>query len=808
MNGSQEIEQTRHIMIVGGGTAGWLTAAILEKASGGAYTISVVESPEVPSIGVGEATIPSLTKILQDLGLDEREFMVRTNATFKQAILFENWMKPGPNGKPHRYYHTFEKFQGLESNRVAALKRTAALFTASPDPNLLANWLTRQRAGVAGSYATETGIQSGLCERRLAPKTDGCADYQGLANYAYHLDAEAFGGFLTSQYLKRGVKRILAHVTGAEVGKEGITALNTRDGQRLTADFFVDCTGFGSHLLGKALGVAFRDYSDYLLCDRAVAIRVPHAQGTKIPPYTQSTAVEAGWIWDINLAHRKGAGYVFSSAFLSEDEASHRLRSSLGDQAANLDPRIVRFQPGRRDQMWLGNCVGIGLSAGFLEPLESTGIYLIEKAAALLAELIPGHFGGANPEVNFNSKMNCLYDEIRDFIVLHYYISNRDDTRFWKEVRTPERAPASLKEKLAVWDLRPPGVHDTTDNWQCFWYPSYRAVLYGMDRTPKVFGAEHDLAAAEKQLGFVQWTLDHVADRLPVHDDFIKHLHGQKLDGRDGAEQSSDGLRPDLSFTRLTKAEEPLWISNGVRRPNEQEINHEFSASVPREPWAPVSDDNIQRWFPVEAAGNWGREIFVLPLPPEISVPLLALGAELSPKNGSAVTLNTIQAKTVRSAGLALARLYADDRVTVRSLGIATNQPDLVTTTRERNGLHLGLHVDSWMRGQINNRATADNRICVNIGPERRWLLVLPYSFSQVASVLKSQGLIDVSMGATELARIAMRLWPDLSVIRIPIEPGEAYIAPTENVIHDASTVNKCHWDIIATYLGRFRPQA
>jgi tryptophan halogenase len=453
----------KRVLIVGGGSAGWITAAymdaVLNSSRNRAIEITLIESPDVGRIGVGEATVPSLRDTMRVIGIDEKAFLAAADGSFKQAIKFVNWLYPDG----HAYYHPFDR-------RPAGRLDRAGL-----------NWLTSDRSV---PFASTVSIQPGLCDEGLAPKTLDNPDYESPLSYAYHVDAEKLADTLCQVAVARGVRHIRDLVTEVEQRQDGsLAAVKTREGLRLEADLFVDCTGFAALLIEKTLGVGFEDYSRWLLCDRAVAMRVPyevHFPGRR-RPYTLATALSSGWVWDIALAGRRGTGYVYSSRFLDDDAAEAELRAHEGTHCADLPARRLQFRVGRREQAWAHNCVAIGLSSGFIEPLESTGLFLVELSVATLCEYFPFTGNMSTLAASYNRILQDRYEEIRDFIVLHYCLTRRTDTAFWREVQKPERIPQLLRERLEMWRYKSPSFSDFHDTLQLFSHHTYEYVMYGMD---------------------------------------------------------------------------------------------------------------------------------------------------------------------------------------------------------------------------------------------------------------------------------------------------------------------------------------
>lgn len=455
----------KHVVIVGGGTAGWLTAGIIaarrqgERKSG--FTVTLVESPGVPIIGVGEGTWPTLRATLKRMGISETALFRECDAAFKQGALFARWTTGAPDDA---YYHPL------------------MLPQAFSQVNLADHWLIGDERL---SFCDAVCPQGKLCDDNLAPKTISTPEYEGQANYAYHLDAGKFAPFLQRHCVETlGVRHVLADVTEVRKTAEGdIAAVTTRQAGDIAGDLFVDCTGFRSLLLGEALGVGFKDVGGVLFCDTALALQVPYqTPESPIASHTLSTAQAAGWIWDIGLPTRRGVGHVYSSAHISQDAAEQALRDYVGPAAKDLTTRKIDIRSGYRETFWKRNCVAVGLAAGFLEPLEASAIVLIELSAKIIAEQMP-----ATREVmdlvakRFNATTLYRWGRIIDFLKLHYVLSQRQDSDFWRDNRQPETIPERLDELLRLWRHAGPWFHDEFDRIEeVFPAASYQYVLYGM----------------------------------------------------------------------------------------------------------------------------------------------------------------------------------------------------------------------------------------------------------------------------------------------------------------------------------------
>jgi tryptophan halogenase len=437
--------QTKRVLIVGGGSSGWTAAAYLNAALnvGGrkVVDISLVESPDVPRIGVGEATIPNIKRTLAVIGIDELDFMRAVDGTYKQSIRYVNWV----DNNNDFYHHPFSRYG------------------AGPADDAGLRWLMSDRST---PFMDTVSAQPAICELGLSPNMLG-NERSGLPFiYAFHLDALKFADYLRDFSTARGVTHYLDHVIDVDMHEGGnIAAVRTKSGKRLEADLFIDCTGFAAHLIEKKLDVGFADCSQWLLSDRAITMNIPydHHYLGFVRPYTTATALSSGWVWDIPLQNRRSLGYVHSSAHISADEAEKELRAFEGAHCESLPSRVVNFKVGRRHQPWTGNCVDIGLYGGFIEPLESTGLYLSQVASEVLAEHFPYTDDLAPLAFRFNRIMTNRFYEILDFINMHYCMTRRTDTEFWREIRRPERITDRLKAKLEFWRLKPPSASDFED---------------------------------------------------------------------------------------------------------------------------------------------------------------------------------------------------------------------------------------------------------------------------------------------------------------------------------------------------------
>jgi tryptophan halogenase len=456
----------KRVLIVGGGTAGWLTAGYLAKRLGAdladGVTISLVESKDIGVLGVGEGTFPTIRRTLATIGVDEAELVRRCGATFKQGARFVHWQRaPGTPGRDH-YMHPFQVAEapgGLE---------------------LLPYWLN----GAAGDAEWDevSTPQKAAADAARAPKLPTHPDYVGPLNYAFHFDAVALAGLLRERAVANGVTHLIDTVTHVALDHSGaIERVETERHGTLTADLYVDCTGFRAELIGKAMGVPFRSCRDVLFCDRALAAQLPYdAADAPIASQTISTAQEAGWIWDIGLDRRRGIGHVYSSDHSDDEAAERALRRYLGPRGAQAEVRRFRFDAGFREINWRRNCVAVGLSSGFFEPLEATGIAFAEVSAAMIANLFPWSGDLETSARQFNANMLRRYERALDFIKLHYCLSERRDTDFWRDNVADTSNTASLLELLDRWRHRWPNELDIDPQVDIFTEASWQYVLYGM----------------------------------------------------------------------------------------------------------------------------------------------------------------------------------------------------------------------------------------------------------------------------------------------------------------------------------------
>ena len=506
------VRPVQKVVIVGGGTAGWLTAGVIAarhqgRIRGGSFSVSLVESPNVPIIGVGEGTWPTLRTTLEKMGVSETDLFRECDAAFKQGAKFARWTTGAADDA---YYHPLMLPQGFGQ------------------VNLAPHWLLD---GHGRSFSESVCPQGELCEEGLAPKTITTPEYQGQANYAYHLDAGKFAPFLTKHCTEKlGVRHIQADVKSVVQDESGdIARLVTEQAGEIEGDLFVDCTGFKSLLLGETLGVPFKDCGDVLFCDTALAVQVPYeTPDDPMASHTISTAQSAGWIWDIGLPTRRGVGYVYSGRYISEEDARAELAAYVGPAIEGLSVRKIPIRSGHRETFWKNNCVAVGLAAGFLEPLEASAIVLIELSAKLIAEQMP-----ANREVmdivaaRFNEVTTYRWGRIIDFLKLHYVLTRRPEP-FWVDNTDPATIPPRLQNLLRLWKYQSPGFLDEFDRLdEVFPAASYQYILYGMGFRTEVdpLEVEGGKTQAKRYLNEAAALTQALRAQLPKNRDLVRKIH-------------------------------------------------------------------------------------------------------------------------------------------------------------------------------------------------------------------------------------------------------------------------------------------
>jgi tryptophan 7-halogenase len=506
----------KNIVILGGGSAGWLTAGVIaaehhaNKPDG--IKITLIESPDVAAIGVGEGTWPSMRSTLSKMGVSETDLFRECDASFKQGAKFAKWVT---GSQDDYYYHPLVLPQGFY------------------EADLVTNW---QPLRDKISFTDAVCCQGVLCDAGKAPKQITTPEFASVANYAYHLNSTKLGQFLQKHCTEKlGVNHVLDHVIRVKSKENGdIAALETKANGDIEGDLFIDCSGLHSLLMGKHFQIPFVSKKHILFNDTALAVQVPYAsEDSPIASHTISTAQSAGWIWDIGLPTRKGVGIVFSSAHISDDMASEELRKYIEqslspEKAADLSFRKITINPGHHETFWHRNCVAVGMAAGFLEPLEASALVLVEASAAMISNELP-----ATRDVmdivakRFNQRCNYYWETIVDFLKLHYVLTKRTDSDYWVDNLDKKTIPEHLQEKLILWRSHVPNKYDFPLVEEMFPAASWQYVLYGMgfvteDRsTLRRFS---DQSLSKKHFADAQQYTKKVLELLPTNRDLINKI--------------------------------------------------------------------------------------------------------------------------------------------------------------------------------------------------------------------------------------------------------------------------------------------
>ncbi|MBW4718049.1 tryptophan halogenase family protein [Saccharothrix obliqua] len=512
-----------HVVVVGGGTAGWMTASYLKAAFGDRVAVTLVESGRIGTIGVGEATFSDIRHFFQFLDLKEEDWMPACNATYKLAVRFEDWRRPG-----HHFYHPFEQMRSVGGFPLADWwLQNGPTDRFDKDCFVIASLCD---AGRSPRY-----LDGGLFEQEYVEGADEPAgltmsEHQGRTQfpYAYHFEAALLAKYLTAYSVERGVRHVVDEVLDVRLDDRGwIDHVVTKDHGEITGDLFVDCTGFRGLLLNKALEVPFISYQDTLPNDSAVALQVPldmRARGMR--PCTTATAQEAGWIWTIPLFGRIGTGYVYAKDYCSPDEAERTLREFVGPAAADVEANHIRMRIGRSAESWRNNCVAIGLSSGFVEPLESTGIFFIHHAIEQLVKHFPAADWNPRQREMYNSAVANVMDGVREFLVLHYKAAARDDTRYWKDTKT-RAVPDGFAERVERWQAQLPDTENIFPYYHGLPPYSYMCILLGggaIPVRPSPALAKSDDTAAREEFAAIRDRARHLVERLPAQYDYVERL--------------------------------------------------------------------------------------------------------------------------------------------------------------------------------------------------------------------------------------------------------------------------------------------
>lgn len=510
----------KSVIIVGGGTAGWMSATYLKAAFGDRIEVTVVESDRIGAIGVGEATFSTVRHFFDYLGLDEREWMPECSASYKLGIRFQDWRAKG-----HHFYHPFERLR-------------------SSDGFALTDWWL-QDGDRSETFDRSCFITPYLCEAKRSPRLlDGSLFAGGLDSslgrstleeqraqfpYAYHFDATLLARYLTGYGTERGVRHVVDDVVRIDQDERGwISGVATREHGDLSADLYVDCTGFRGMLINQTLGEPFESFQDVLPNDRAVALRVPQPNQAEegMAPYTAATAMEAGWIWTIPLFGRIGTGYVYSEEFCSPEEAERTLRAFAAPGRDDLEANHIRMRIGRNRRSWVNNCVAIGLSSAFVEPLESTGIFFIQHGIEQLVKNFPDENWDPSLAEEYNTRVAGVLDGVKEFLVLHYAAAGRSDTPYWKEAKI-RQLPDGLAERLEIASRRLLDEHTIYPRYHGFEKYSWIAMLLGLGhepRAPRPALAHIDPAGMRAEFAAVRADAKRLVDMLPGCHEYLASI--------------------------------------------------------------------------------------------------------------------------------------------------------------------------------------------------------------------------------------------------------------------------------------------
>lgn len=508
------------VVIVGGGTAGWMTAAYLKAAFSDPVQVTLVESGQVSRIGVGEATFSTVRHFFDFLGIDEADWLPKCAGGYKLGIRFQDWSRPGEH-----FYHPFERLRVV-------------------DGFSLADWWLRI-GDRSKPFDRQCFITTALCDSKRSPRMldgslfatglDGSLGKSTLAEqraqfpYAYHFDADKVAEYLAGYATERGVRRVIDNVTGVDQDERGwITGVRTEASGDLTGDLFIDCTGFRGLLINQAMGAQFESFADLLPNNRAVALRVPRDDATDMDPYTSAIAMKAGWRWNIPLFRRDGAGYVYSDQYISPEEAEAELRAALGPAAEGQPANHIRMRVGRNSQAWIGNCVAVGLSYAFVEPLESTGIFFIQYAIEQLVKHFPDDTWNPRLAADFNTRMHRVVEGVKEFLILHYRAAQREDTPYWKETKL-RKAPEAVVERIETASSHLLDDENIYPHYHGFENYSWNAMNLGLGVMPpsaRPAVRYMDPQAAEREFAKLRAEAEAMVAALPSCYEYLASING------------------------------------------------------------------------------------------------------------------------------------------------------------------------------------------------------------------------------------------------------------------------------------------
>ncbi|MDJ0919773.1 MAG: tryptophan 7-halogenase [Henriciella sp.] len=508
------------VTIVGGGTSGWISACFLARKfqpliKAGTFRVTLIESEKIGIVGVGESTARPMADLLRFLGINESEFIRRCNVTFKLSGWFKNW-NVDSDGEPISWVNPFYTQSDIEGL----------------NPGFLFSQFAMHPGGgpIGEGYTEAMSVCPAIIRANKGPRAIGKGDYQADVPYSYHMNAVELAKMLAERGRELGVNHILDQVTDVNLDERGfVRSLSLEEHGDHPIEFVIDASGFASIIIGKAMGEPFESYDNYLLNDRAVVSRLPHEDPTKIEPTSRATGMKAGWSFRVPLFDQVGSGYIYSSKFISDDEAISEFKAHCGPIADTIEPRIIRMRIGKTRRSLVKNCLAIGLSSGFVEPLEATAIYSVQLGLAWLVKYLPNTDFSPAVERRYNEQVDMLYSEIVDFIAMMFYLSNRDDSEFWRTVRHELEIPETLQAKLELWKDTMPDPLDLAGN-TFFTANSYLSALMGKGfykgRTymqavgfPKTLWDRYVMLRKQRTQGFL--------NALPDHYTLLQHIRGE-----------------------------------------------------------------------------------------------------------------------------------------------------------------------------------------------------------------------------------------------------------------------------------------
>ncbi|GAB5458103.1 MAG: tryptophan 7-halogenase [Henriciella sp.] len=510
----------QHVTIVGGGTSGWIAACFLAKRfqkliKAGKFKVTLIESQKIGIVGVGESTARPMADLLRYIGINESEFIKRCDATFKLSGYFNHW-DVNQKGDPVSWVNPFFTQSDIEGFNPGYLFSQFAMHPGGGPIN--------------ESYTEAMSVCPAIIRAHKGPRALNKSDYQYDVPYSYHMNAVELAKMLMEHGKTLGVEHIYDDVKDVNLDDRGfVRSLTLEERGEVPIEFVIDATGFASIIIGKAMGEPFENYDKYLLNDRAVVAQLPHADPTKIQPTSHATGMKAGWSFWVPLFNRAGSGYIYSSKFISDDDAIKEFKAHVGPAADDIDPRVIRMRIGKTRRSLVKNCLALGLSSGFVEPLEATAIYSVQLGLMWLMKYLPESDFSEAVEKRYNSQIDTLYSEIVDFIVMMFYISNRDDSEFWRTVRHELEVPDSLQEKLDLWKHTMPDELDLQGN-TFFTTNSYLSALMGKQfykgRTymqasgvPETLWQQYLSARNDRTKMFL--------NTLPDHYTLLRHIRGE-----------------------------------------------------------------------------------------------------------------------------------------------------------------------------------------------------------------------------------------------------------------------------------------